>query len=126
MPTRTARLPYALLTLSAASLLAGCGGGGTSAGSSGGGSSSGATSASLSWTAPQGNTDGTNLTDLSSYHIYYGTAANQLNSMIEVSNTTTSYVISNLAAGTWYFAITAVNSIGVESDLSNTASKTIN
>jgi hypothetical protein len=35
------------------------------------------------------------------------------------------YVISNLNSGTWYFAITSVNTSGVESTLSATVSTTI-
>jgi hypothetical protein len=34
-------------------------------------------------------------------------------------------VVESLAAGTWYFGVSAVNSQGVESPLSNMASKTI-
>jgi hypothetical protein len=35
------------------------------------------------------------------------------------------YVIDNLGLGTWYFAVKAVTSTGVESSLSNIVSKTI-
>jgi hypothetical protein len=36
------------------------------------------------------------------------------------------YVVDNLTPGTWYFAIKAVTSAGLESSLSNIVSKTIN
>ena len=36
------------------------------------------------------------------------------------------YTVENLSQGTWYFAVVAVNAAGVESDISNVASKTIN
>jgi hypothetical protein len=141
MPT-SARLPRpAAAALALLGLMALCGcGGGSSAGSGGtggsssggGGSSSGGSSgtttgsASLSWTAPTTNSDGSPLADLSGYHIHYGSSADLLTSQIDVDSSTTSYMVNNLIAGTWYFAVTAVNSIGLESDLSNTASKTIN
>jgi hypothetical protein len=35
------------------------------------------------------------------------------------------YVLSNLAAGTWYFSINAYTTAGAESVVSNIASKTI-
>ena len=37
-----------------------------------------------------------------------------------------SYTVSSLAVGQWFFAVYAVNAAGVESDISNVASKTIN
>jgi hypothetical protein len=138
MPTTARPLRTTAATLTALGLcaLAGCGGGGSGAGggsssggSSSGGSSSGGTigSASLSWAAPTTNSDGSGLTDLAGYHVYYGTSAGLLNQDMPVNNASaTSAVVGNLAAGTWYFAVAAVNSVGAESDLSNTASKTIN
>jgi hypothetical protein len=45
---------------------------------------------------------------------------------IDVTNAgTTSYVISNLSAGTWYFGITAYTNTGLQSAMSNVGSKTI-
>jgi hypothetical protein len=64
--------------------------------------------------------------DLTGYHIYCGSSATQLNSQISVNSATTSYLVSNLEAGTWYFAVTAYNSAGFESAPSNTVSKLIN
>jgi hypothetical protein len=83
-------------------------------------------SASLSWEAPTLNTDGTPVTDLAGYHIYYGTSVGALNSLIDVPGTaTTEYEISNLSSGTYYFIVVAYNSLGFESPTSNQASKTI-
>lgn len=83
-------------------------------------------SASLSWSQPTENTDGTALTDLAGYHIYYGTSAGAWTSTITVLDATeTSYVVSGLAPGTYYFAIVAFNSEGSDSTQSNVASKTI-
>jgi hypothetical protein len=84
-------------------------------------------SASLSWAAPTENTDGTALTNLAGYRVVYGTNASSLNQTIEISNpSVTTYVVEQLAAGTWYFAVRAYTSAGNESSLSNVASKTIN
>jgi Putative Ig domain len=83
-------------------------------------------SASLSWTAPTENTDGTPITGLAGYHIYYGTSENALNTTITVADATqTSYVIIGLTAGTYYFAVVAYNSAGIDSADSNIVSKTI-
>lgn len=70
----------------------------------------------LSWTPPTQNTNGTTLTNLAGYHIYYGQNESSLGQKVNITNAgLASYVVSNLAAGTWYFALTAVNSLGVES-----------
>jgi hypothetical protein len=83
-------------------------------------------SAALSWTAPTQNTDGSALTDLGGYRIYYGTSASALNQTITVSNAgLTTYVIDSLATGTWYFAVKSFDTGGVESDLSGVVSDTI-
>lgn len=83
-------------------------------------------SASLSWVAPTENIDGSPITGLAGYHIYYGTSADALTQTIDVAeSTTTTYVISNLAAGTYYFAVTAYTTQGTESAQSDVASKTM-
>ncbi|HEY8540574.1 MAG TPA: putative Ig domain-containing protein, partial [Steroidobacteraceae bacterium] len=83
-------------------------------------------SATLSWQAPTQNTDGSPLTNLAGYRILYGTSQNALNQTITINNPgTTTYVIDNLTPATWYFAVRAVNSAGVESANSAVASKTI-
>lgn len=90
--------------------------------------SSGAESGSvaLSWTPPDFNTDGSALADLSGYRIAYGREAGNFSESIWITDpTTTAYVIDYLSAGTWYFAIVALNSEGMESDMSNVLSKTI-
>lgn len=82
--------------------------------------------ASLSWTPPTQNTNGTPLTNLAGYRIVYGTAPGSLTRTIEIGNPgTTAYVVDSLAAGIWYFAITAYQSVGYESDRSNVTSKVV-
>jgi hypothetical protein len=83
-------------------------------------------SATLSWTEPTENTDGTPITGLAGYHIYYGTSQSAMTSTITVASATeTSYVVTGLAPGTYYFAVVAYNSTGADSSESNVASKTI-
>jgi hypothetical protein len=82
--------------------------------------------ATLSWSPPTENTDGTALTDLASYRILYGRNPSNLSKAVQVANpSVTSYVVENLASGKWYFAVIAVNNSGVSSTPSNVASKTI-
>src|ERR1700722_3112948 len=82
--------------------------------------------ATLNWTPPTENSDGTALTNLSGYQIQYGTASNNLAQTVQVTNAgLTSYTLSNLTAGTWYFAVTSYTSAGTQSSMSNVASKTI-
>ena len=80
-------------------------------------------SITLTWDPPTENTDGSYLENLAGYVIYYGTQAQDLCNTIALSNPgLTSYVVDNLALGTWYFSITALNSVDQESALSNVAS----
>lgn len=83
-------------------------------------------SASLSWTAPTQNVDGSSLTNLKGYRIHYGMNAGSLNQTVEIpSPGITTALIEGLSTGTWYFALKAYNTSNVESSLSNVASKTI-
>jgi hypothetical protein len=82
--------------------------------------------ATVNWVLPTTNTDGTPLTDLTSFKVLYGTnSASLANSKLVSDPKATSTTISSLGTGTWYFAARAVNSKGVESDNSNMAQRTI-
>ena len=83
-------------------------------------------SATVNWTKPTKNTDGTSLTDLSGFKVVYGNSSSSLTQSKSVSGATaTSTSIGSLGAGTWYFAVRAVNAQGAESANSNVGSKTI-
>jgi hypothetical protein len=83
-------------------------------------------SATLSWMPPTQNADGTALTDLRGYKIYYGKSAASQNQAIRLTNPgLTLYVIDNLSPATWYFSMSSFNSKGVDSVRSATASKSI-
>jgi hypothetical protein len=101
-----------------------------SSSSGGSSSSSGATagtkSATLSWAAPTENTDGTALTNLAGYNIYYGNNTGAMTNKISINTTgIQTYVIDNLASGSWYFTVTALNSAGTESVAASTVGVTL-
>jgi fibronectin type III domain protein len=83
--------------------------------------------ATLSWSAPSQNTNGSALTDLGGFKISYGTAPTQLTNTIALTNPDLlTYVVTELPIGTtYYFAVIAVTTTGVESDLSQIVSTTI-
>lgn len=83
-------------------------------------------SATVNWTTPMTNSDGTTLTDLASFRIAYGRSSTNLDQTAAVANTSlSSFTINNLSTGAWYFAVYVVNSRGVESEISNIGTKTI-
>jgi len=88
------------------------------------GSSNGA--ATLSWVPPTENTNGQSVSDLAGYYIYYGTDESDLSQIISVAGAdTTTYVVNGLVSGTYYFAVRAYNTMGVDSAQSDIASVTI-
>lgn len=83
-------------------------------------------SATLSWTPPTENSDGSTLVNLAGYRIYYGQSPNQLTEQVVINSAgISSYMIENLSPSIWYFAMTAVNANGMESDRSTTVSKQV-
>jgi hypothetical protein len=85
------------------------------------------------WTAPTTNTNGSPLTDLTSYRIYYGTPSSPCPASSSAqtasptsspgSNQTVSFRLSGLTVGTLYnVAVTAVDAAGNESACSSVAS----
>jgi hypothetical protein len=83
-------------------------------------------SATLSWTPPTRNTNGTTLTNLAGYRISYGTSPTSLTRTVQVANAGVSrYVVENLASGRWYFSVRAYTSTGAESAGSSTAYTTV-
>jgi hypothetical protein len=83
-------------------------------------------SVTLTWTAPTQNTDGSPLVDLAGYRIVYGKSSGNLDQRIAIANAgITTAVVENLASGTWYFAVRALNSAQIASDPSQAASKAV-
>jgi hypothetical protein len=82
--------------------------------------------ATLSWTPPTRNTDGSTLQNLAGHRIYYGTSSTSLTRVVTINTEgVTSYTVENLTSGTWYFSVRAYTDSGEESTNSNVASKTI-
>lgn len=80
----------------------------------------------LNWAAPTQNEDGSALTDLAGYNIYYGVARGNYPNRIHIPNPSiNTYVVENLVPATYYIVATSFNSSGVESDYSNEAAKTV-
>lgn len=81
-------------------------------------------SADLYWTMPTQNTDGSPLTDLTGYVIYYGTDPNLFTSVSKsIPLPALATTISNLTPNnTYYFAISSVSASGGEGSRSNIAS----
>ena len=85
------------------------------------------TSLTLGWVAPTQNSNGTPITELAGYKIHYGTTSQDYTKVVAVSNPSISrYVLDSLASGTYFFAIAAYNSKGIESTLSGEISATLN
>lgn len=83
-------------------------------------------SATLAWTPPTRNTDGTSLSNLSGYRVVYGRSSSNLDQLVQIANAGASaYTITGLSSGTWYFAVKAYTSTGVESNVSNVGTKNI-
>jgi hypothetical protein len=82
--------------------------------------------ATLTWNRVTKNTSGANLTGLAGYKIHYGRSASLLTNVVTLPNPDlTSYQVTHLSPGTWYFAVTAYSSDGRESALSPVASKAV-
>lgn len=81
---------------------------------------------SLSWLPPTQNADGTPLMDLAGYRIQYGRDAEDLRQSVSIVNpSVNTYLVEQLSAGTWYFAVFAVRNNSIESLPSVVVSKTI-
>lgn len=117
-------------------VLAGCGGSGnvtsTPSSDSGGGIGGGGTVGGtgdvpiLTWIKPTTNADGSALTNLAGYRIYYGRCSRDYTEMIELDDPeATECSIGDLSAGFYFFSITAYNGDGVESYYTKELSKEI-
>ncbi len=71
----------------------------------------------LQWETPLFYKDPLTEKDLTGYRIYYGRSEEKLRLLDEVRDTQqTSYYVSGLNSGTYYFSVTALDSGNLESD----------
>jgi hypothetical protein len=81
----------------------------------------------LNWIAPTENVDGTALTDLAGYKLYFGRTGESLTESRVIENAqATSYLLEDLGIGSWRFVMTAVDQGGHESRFSDEATISIN
>ncbi len=62
--------------------------------------------------------------NIAGYRVYIGKASRSYGAPITIPNQTT-YTATGMSAGVYYFAVTAVNALGIESEFSNEISTTI-
>lgn len=80
----------------------------------------------LQWDPPTENVDGSPLTDLASYRIYYGEFSGTYTSEIAVEDPADTEHELLLPSGSYYFAMTALDTDGNESGYSNEVLKIVN
>lgn len=73
---------------------------------------------SLQWTPPTENTDGSPVEELSGYNLYIGDTSGVYALHSQIDDSTVQTAELTLPAGGYYFAVTAINAEGVESDYS--------
>lgn len=110
-------LPLFLLIACFFTFFSGCGGGGSGSGSDPPVDPT-PRSVTIAWDAPTMNEDGTPITDLAGYTVYYGALSGEYTDSIDVIPPDTTATIGDLSPGTWYVAISAFDTAGYESDLS--------
>ncbi len=82
--------------------------------------------AKLSWHPPTENQDGEPLTDLHAYMVLYGRSPDDLKYWKRIEDPApTSFVVTGLGKGVWYFSVVAVNSEGRASEPSAVVSKEV-
>jgi hypothetical protein len=80
----------------------------------------------VNWLPPTQRDDGSPLTDLAGYNLRWGTALGHYPNLATIPNPgVATFVIDQLAPGTYYLVLTAYDSDGVESGYSNVATTTI-
>src|SRR5437867_4474089 len=80
--------------------------------------SASAASVTLVWNASPG-------TNIAGYNVYYGVASRTYTNKVNVGNATNATVSGLIEGTTYYFAVTAYDSNGLESDYSNEMSYTV-
>lgn len=116
---------YIPLIIAAFAVLNGCGFGGGKDPAEGG---MGPGTATLVWTAPTTNADGSPIYDLAGYKVYYGTSSGVCRTVAPITVRgagRTVYSLIGLAAGDYYFTVTAYDTSLNESICSIEVMKTV-
>ena len=79
----------------------------------------------LRWKAPTQNVDGSPLTDLAGYTVYWGDQSRVYSGSHTINNASTTQWTATMGAGEYFFALTAFDKEGNESGYSNEVRKTI-
>jgi len=121
--SKTMRKLYHLLLVTVLlTLLSACGTqDSTSAGSAASQNTISNDNVNLSWAPPSTRADGSYLpiTELAGYRVYMGTSDNNLKPLVDLNDETiTSYTVSDLPAGSYYFSVSAYDMNGLESGFS--------
>lgn len=81
-------------------------------------------SLTLNWQAPSENVDGSPVSGINGYNIHYGAVSGQYDEVAGASGTATSHTFQ-LPVGNYYFSMTAIDTEGDESGLSNEVMLTV-
>jgi hypothetical protein len=99
---------------------------GACGGSSGEQAPAGTYAAMVTWTPPSLNTDGSALADATGYRVDYGDSPTNLTLSLSVAGaSSTSATLTGLSAGTYYFAVTTLNTAGLASSRSQVVSRAL-
>lgn len=80
----------------------------------------------VSWDIPTSNADGTALEDLAGFAVHYGQTSARYSEVATIDDpTASSAAIGGLVSGQWYFAVTAFDTSGNHSELSDEVSKAV-
>lgn len=80
--------------------------------------------ATISWTAPTTNVDGSTITSAITYNLYQGAKGSATKPQVATGISAGSKIVTGLPAGEVCFEVTAVTAVGGESAHSNEACKT--
>ncbi len=124
-----------ILMLTSVATLTGCLGssGGSDSGANNSSNSTASTDADepknsviLTWQPPDKNSDGSTLTDLAGFNIYYGSAAGNYSKKLSVPDPSAKrFVVPGLPPGTYYFSVSAYDQNNTEGVQSNPARLTV-
>ena len=80
----------------------------------------------VSWTPPTTTANGSALTDLAGYELFYGRSPSELTHSVKIPDVrVTRTTVRGLDSGTWYFVVTSYTTDGTQSPPSNVVSRTI-